>query len=95
VYYCPHAPEDGCDCRKPAPGLVLRAADELSLDLARSYLVGDSACDIECGRAVGLRTVLVETGLPEQRPDPVLVRADHCARDLSDAVAWILQKESQ
>src|SRR5947208_2442598 len=95
VYYCPHAPGAGCDCRKPAPGLLLRAAREHALDLERSYLVGDKACDIECGRAAGLRTVLVATGLPEERPDPAVVRPDHQARDLSEAVAWILQESSR
>lgn len=50
AYYCPHAPGDGCDCRKPAPGLILRAAAELSLDLARSVMIGDKASDVEAGR---------------------------------------------
>jgi histidinol-phosphate phosphatase family protein len=95
VYYCPHAPAAGCDCRKPAPGLLLRAAWEHGLDLERSYLVGDKACDIECGRAGGLRTVLVETGLPEERPDAAVIRPDHQARDLTEAVAWILQQEER
>ncbi|MEK7374927.1 MAG: HAD family hydrolase, partial [Thermodesulfobacteriota bacterium] len=56
VYYCPHHPTEGrgdylrtCDCRKPAPGLLLRAAEELQLDLARSYMVGDTLKDIEAG----------------------------------------------
>jgi len=95
VYYCPHAPEAGCDCRKPAPGLLLQAAREHALDLGRSYFVGDKASDIECGRAAGLRTVLVETGLPEERPDPAVIRADHQARDLAGAVAWILQERDR
>lgn len=95
VYYCPHAPGSGCDCRKPAPGLLLRAAREHGLDLGRSYFVGDKASDIECGRAAGLRTVLVETGLPEERPDPADVRPDYQARDLPGAVAWILHESSR
>src|SRR5437763_1433575 len=92
VYHCPHAPEAGCDCRKPATGLLLRAAREHGLDLGRPYLVGDKASDIECGRAAGLRTVLVETALPEERPDRAVVRPGHQARDLAGAVAWILQE---
>jgi D-glycero-D-manno-heptose 1,7-bisphosphate phosphatase len=92
IYYCPHTPGDGCDCRKPEPGLVLQAAREHGLDLTRSFFVGDSASDIECGRAAGVQTVLVETGLAEQRPDPATVHPDHAARDLGDAVAWILQQ---
>lgn len=93
IYYCPHAPGAGCDCRKPRPGLVFRAAREHGLDLARSYIVGDKSSDLECGRAAGLRTVLVETGLPEERPDPAAARPDHVACDLGEAVAWILQQE--
>jgi histidinol-phosphate phosphatase family protein len=57
AYYCPHAPDDGCDCRKPAPGLLLRAADELGLDLGRSVMVGDKEADVEAGRRAGARTV--------------------------------------
>lgn len=62
IYCCPHAPDAGCDCRKPLPGLLLRAARELNLDLAASYAVGDTPRDISSGRAAGCRTVLVLTG---------------------------------
>lgn len=64
VYVCPHAPQDGCACRKPEPGLLLQAADELSLDLSRSILIGDALSDILAGQAAGVRqTALVRTGL--------------------------------
>jgi D-glycero-D-manno-heptose 1,7-bisphosphate phosphatase len=95
IYYCPHAPGARCDCRKPAPGLVKQAAREHGLDLERSYFVGDKAADIQCGQAVGMRTVLVETGLPEERPDPSVIRPDHVAPDLCAAVEWILQQEGR
>ncbi|MFH2074869.1 MAG: HAD family hydrolase [Pseudomonadota bacterium] len=69
VYYCPHHPTEGrgdylrtCDCRKPAPGLLLRAAEELRLDLARSYMVGDTLKDIEAGTRAGVKGILVRTG---------------------------------
>lgn len=55
-YYCPHLNDDDCDCRKPRPGLLLRAAEELDLDLSASWMVGDSATDIEAGAAAGCRT---------------------------------------
>jgi histidinol-phosphate phosphatase family protein len=58
AYYCPHAPDTGCACRKPAPGLVLDAARELGLDLANSVMVGDKASDIACGRAAGCGRVI-------------------------------------
>ncbi len=62
IYYCPHVPEHGCDCRKPRPGLVLQAAEDLNLDLGASWIVGDNHCDIEVAREVGAHPVLVKTG---------------------------------
>lgn len=53
AYYCPHAPETTCECRKPRPGLLIQAARELGLDLSRSVMVGDKASDVEVGRAAG------------------------------------------
>jgi D-glycero-D-manno-heptose 1,7-bisphosphate phosphatase len=67
AYYCPHAPDDACDCRKPRSGLLRRAAAELRLDLARSVMVGDRQSDIEAGRDAGCRTVLLGSG--EGSPD--------------------------
>lgn len=60
-YYCPHLPEitGPCSCRKPAPGLILRAAEEMGLDLARSWMVGDRVRDVEAGLAAGCRCVLL------------------------------------
>jgi D-glycero-D-manno-heptose 1,7-bisphosphate phosphatase len=69
IYFCPHHPTNGrgryllsCDCRKPAPGLLLKAAAELNLDPACSYMVGDTLKDIEAGERAGARGVLVRTG---------------------------------
>ena len=63
VYLCPHAPEDECNCRKPKPGLLLQAAGELSLDLKRSWMIGDAWSDIQAGQAAGVHmTVMVKTG---------------------------------
>ena len=68
-YYCPHHPTVGppeyridCDCRKPKPGLFLRAAKDLDLDLAKSFAIGDSLRDGEAARAAGVRALLVRTG---------------------------------
>jgi len=77
VYMCPHQPQDGCECRKPKPGLLLQAAGELSLDLHRSWLIGDAWSDLQAGRAANVhRTILVKTGrgdgqLLETRPDGI------------------------
>ena len=63
LFMCPHAPHDNCACRKPQPGLILEAADSLSLDLSRSILVGDALSDIMAGQSAGVgKNVLVRTG---------------------------------
>jgi len=88
VYYCPHHPVHGvgdyrrsCNCRKPAPGMILRAAQEHSLDLPHSILIGDKATDIEAGRAAGVGCcVLVLTGHPVNSED--LDKADAVFDDL-------------
>jgi histidinol-phosphate phosphatase family protein len=58
-YFCPHAPEHSCHCRKPLPGLILRAAQELGIDPAASFVVGDKPCDVELGLGVGAVSFLV------------------------------------
>lgn len=62
IQYCPHGPEDGCDCRKPRPGLFHRIARDLDVSLAGVPAVGDSARDLEAARAAGCRPILVRTG---------------------------------
>jgi D-glycero-D-manno-heptose 1,7-bisphosphate phosphatase len=62
VYCCPHDDGDGCDCRKPEPGLLLRAARDLGFDPGCAFVVGDKASDLEAGRRVGATTILVRTG---------------------------------
>jgi D-glycero-D-manno-heptose 1,7-bisphosphate phosphatase len=84
IWICPHAPNDGCTCRKPSPELLYEAAKLLDGDLARSWVVGDKRSDIEAGRRAGARTILVRTGHAEQAD------ADHVADDLPAAVAIIL-----
>ena len=100
-YYCPHHPTEGrgeyrtgCDCRKPAPGLLLRAADEMGLDLGRSILIGDKLGDIEAGHRAGCCTILVRTGYgagyTPERLDAAAHPPHRIARDLPTAVrAWI------
>ena len=59
TYYCPHPPDDNCECRKPHPYLLLRAAHDLDLDLTRSYMIGDRLTDVEAGIAAGCKTILL------------------------------------
>lgn len=95
VYHCPHHP-DGvvapyavvCDCRKPAPGMLLRAAQELHLDITRAVFIGDKVSDALAGRAAEVhRNILVRSG--HALPADALRYADHCADDLFDAAEWI------
>lgn len=79
IYVCPHRPEEGCQCRKPEPGLVQQAAVELRFDPHEAFVIGDKACDIDLGRRVGATTLLVTTGYgrealanPDARPDFVV-----------------------
>jgi D-glycero-D-manno-heptose 1,7-bisphosphate phosphatase len=62
IYYCPHTPDDGCNCRKPLPGLLDAIARDLSADLGTAAMVGDSLRDLEAGLARGCRPLLVRTG---------------------------------
>jgi D-glycero-D-manno-heptose 1,7-bisphosphate phosphatase len=105
IYYCPHHPAEGsppwraaCDCRKPKPGMILRAAREHGIDLERSYVVGDSVVDIEAGAAAGVRGVLVLTGygrgLLEHQKERFRTPPAHTADDLLEAVRWILERRT-
>ena len=98
-YYCPHsttAPVEryriDCDCRKPKPGMILAAAADHGLDVARSFVVGDRWRDIEMGLNAGTRALLVETGYgrtEEARPKPHL-RPSAIVDNVMEAVSWIL-----
>ena len=84
VYVCPHSDADRCPCRKPRPGLLLRAAAEWGVDLGASFLVGDRWRDVEAGRAAGCVTILVEG------PESGQATADYRVADLREAVTTIL-----
>jgi D-glycero-D-manno-heptose 1,7-bisphosphate phosphatase len=85
IYCCPHELDDRCSCRKPAPGLLLNAARDLSIDLKQSWMIGDSMIDIEAGRSAGCQTVFVEEELSE-----TFARADLRAKNLHLAAGLIL-----
>jgi histidinol-phosphate phosphatase family protein len=94
VYYCPHRPDAGCDCRKPKPGLLRQAAREHGIDLSRALMIGDAPRDIEAGAAVGARTVLVLSGKTSAAHGAEFTpRPSHIAADLSAAVDWILEHQ--
>jgi D-glycero-D-manno-heptose 1,7-bisphosphate phosphatase len=110
VYFCPHHPSAGdtpyrvdCDCRKPKPGMIMRATREYGVDLPSSFMVGDSDVDVGAGNAAGVRTVKVDTAFgrgvaPIPRPEAVegaagqTPKPDHRAANLSEASHWILRQ---
>jgi phosphoheptose isomerase len=89
IYSCPHVPEDDCLCRKPKPGLIELAAEELDFDPQACFVVGDKACDIELGRRVGATTFLVRTGYGVQVADTSTIAPDYVVDDLRGAAQVI------
>ena len=94
VFFCPHMPGEGCECRKPAPGLILQARQKYNIELADAIMVGDSTKDIECGRNAGCgKTVLVKSGIDprvEEKLKKKHIAADCVAGNLLEAVEWII-----
>ena len=96
VYFCPHHPQANCLCRKPAPGMLRQAAEELGIDLGRSYMVGDALTDLEAARAVGATGILVLTGRGREQAAILAKRGETHApivADLEAAVEYILANE--
>lgn len=90
-YYCPHAPDARCRCRKPAPGLLEEAAADLDIDLRRSYVIGDKISDCELVETAGLRAgVLLQAGR-DRFPDERF----HVIGHMGDAASWILSDASR
>jgi D-glycero-D-manno-heptose 1,7-bisphosphate phosphatase len=89
TYYCPDTPGQHSDCRKPAPGMVVKATRDHQIDLARSFLIGDKEIDVECAHNAGVRAIRVRTGM--QR-DLTGSKADWVADDLPAAVEIILNQ---
>ena len=88
IYYCPHHPDGGCQCRKPGTALFRQAARDMAIHFSSSYVVGDLPMDIEAGKALGCKTVLVTTGpnAGEDIHDP----PDYTANSLIKAALWII-----
>jgi D-glycero-D-manno-heptose 1,7-bisphosphate phosphatase len=94
VRHCPHAPEAGCDCRKPGGRLLREAADDLRISLRDSVMVGDKWIDVDAGRAAGATGVLVRTGYgaEEERADASRASGERIADDLASAARWFLAR---
>ncbi len=89
IYVCPHDQQDGCECRKPKPGLLYKAASDLGINLSQSFVIGDRDVDIEAGEKASCKTIVLD------RPYNRQVRADYRAKNIPDAVRWIEEKEGE
>jgi D-glycero-D-manno-heptose 1,7-bisphosphate phosphatase len=83
---CTHTRADNCDCRKPKPGMLIEAARELSIDLSRSFMVGDRASDVEAGHAVACRTLFIDLDYSEPKP----TNAHHVVASVKEAADIIV-----
>ena len=106
IYYCPHHPQVGsvkyridCNCRKPKPGMLEKAAEEFNLDFSQSYIIGDKYTEIALGHKVGSKSILVLTGYGRGELELFSRQWEHkphfVAEDLLSAVNWILKQEAQ
>ena len=91
IYFCPHAPEENCACRKPKTGLVDRAKMEIGFDSALCFVIGDKKADIEMGKALNAHTILVRTGFGAQVEAEGFAASDCVVDDLAEA-AQIIKK---
>lgn len=100
-YYCPHHPEGkapynvNCECRKPKPGMILQAAEEHSIDLSRSWFIGDILHDVEAGRRAGCRTILLDNGNETEWELSRNRLPHHIVENLGDAARIIAGLESE
>ncbi|MGV3489207.1 MAG: HAD-IIIA family hydrolase [Tuberibacillus sp.] len=99
AFICPHGPEDGCGCRKPQPGMLKEAAEKYNLNLKNTVFIGDvGGTDMLAAHRVGAKKVLVRTGWGEEsmrtyRHTWAEAEPDYIAKDLLDAVKWVIQTD--
>ncbi len=93
LFYCPHHDKDNCECRKPKTGLIEQAARTMRIDFVNTYLVGDSVGDVDAGKRMGMKTILVLSGktliadLAKWE-----IRPDYIKKNLLEAVKWLLKE---
>lgn len=89
VYFCPHTPDDACECRKPLTEMAQKAAREFDADLSKSFVIGDNVCDIELGKNIGATTFLVRTGYGVRTETEKLTAPDYVVDNLLEAANLI------
>lgn len=89
-YFCPHTPGEECNCRKPKPGLILKAAHDLNIELSESWMVGDILNDVEAGKRAGCKAILIDNGNETEWERGNYRVPDMMAKDIKDAAEYIL-----
>jgi D-glycero-D-manno-heptose 1,7-bisphosphate phosphatase len=89
IYFCPHLPEDNCDCRKPRAAMAEQAAKEFNANLSQSFLIGDNDCDIELGKNINATAILVRTGYGERVLSESKTKPDYVVDNLLEAACLI------
>ncbi len=89
IYFCPHTPEDNCECRKPLTAMAQQAAKDFNADLTQSFMIGDNVCDIELGKNINATTILVRTGYGTRTESEGKTKPDYVVENLFEAACLI------
>jgi len=90
IYYCPHHPDEGCECRKPKPKLAYEAISDLCIDVKQSYFVGDRMMDVQVAKSIGCKSVIIANDLGMGELEKGDISPDYIATDLKSAAKWII-----
>lgn len=91
IYFCPHHPDDNCDCRKPKPKLVYQAVKKLAIDLKRSYVIGDRLTDLELARNIGCKSAIIPSAPGKAELENSSISPDYAAPDFISAAKWVIR----
>jgi len=91
IYHCPHHPDDHCDCRKPAPGMLLKASVEHGINLSKSWFIGDSGSDVDAGRQANVHTILIDSHMAKEKPGQF--KPTVTVSNITEAAAIIIAKK--
>ncbi len=92
IYYCPHHPDAGCECRKPKPKLAYQAINDLNINVSQSFIIGDRLMDIELARAIGCKGIMINGEYTETELKAAKIVPDYIATDMEAAARWIIKE---
>lgn len=92
IFYCPHYPDEGCECRKPKPKLTYQAIKQLHIDPRQSFIIGDRLMDVELARTIGCKSVMIPSELGKEELKNSSVFPDYIASDFESAAKWITEQ---